>query len=145
MAQHRARFRGTFEHGLDDKGRMVLPAKIRAQLGETGVLGKLDGCLGLWTQEGFDDAADQLEAYVEAGQATTAALRTFIADAVEITPDQQGRVVIPQRLRAYAGLGGEVVITGRMKRAEIWDAATWAALSEEGDTDLASAVSTLRI
>jgi MraZ protein len=54
-------------------------------------------------------------------------------------------VVIPQRLRAYAGLGGEVVITGRMKRAEIWDAATWAALSEEGDTDLASAISTLRI
>jgi MraZ protein len=145
MAQHRARFVGTFEHGLDDKGRMVLPAKIRAQLGETGVLGKLDGCLGLWTQEGFDDAADQLEAHVEAGQATTAALRTFIADAVEITPDQQGRVVIPQRLRAYAGLGSEVVITGRMKRAEIWDAATWAALSEEGDTDLASAISTLRI
>ena len=56
MAEHRTRFFGTYEPRLDDKGRMVLPASIRAQLGETGVLGKLDGCLGLWTIEGFEEA-----------------------------------------------------------------------------------------
>lgn len=139
MAEQRPRFVGIYEHGLDEKGRMVLPAKIRAQLGETGVLGKLDGCLGLWTLEGFDLQADRLEELVAEGKATSGALRQFIAHAAEITPDAQGRVVIPSRLREYAGLGPEVVITGRMKRAEIWDAARWAGMSDENDEDLSRA------
>jgi MraZ protein len=145
MAEHRTRFVGTFEHGLDEKGRMVLPAKIRAQLGETGLLGKLDGCLGLWTPDGFDAAADQLEAKVDAGEASVRALRRFIADAHEIVPDQQGRIVIPERLRSYADLGANVVITGRMKRAEIWDAQRWTSMSDEDDADLANAIADLRL
>jgi MraZ protein len=136
MAEHGGRFLGTYEHGLDDKGRMVLPAKIRAQLGETGVLGKADGCLGLWTQEGFDVVTMQLEDKVEAGEATQRALRQFTSHAVEVTPDQQGRIVIPKTLRDYAGLGTEVVITGMRRRAEIWDAARWAAEDLERDDDL---------
>ena len=140
MAEHRTRFVGTYEHGLDDKGRMVLPAKIRAQLGETGMLGKLDGCLGLWSVDGFYDAYDQLEAEIETGKATSGAVRQFLADAHEVTPDQQGRIVIPQRLRLYARMGAEVVITGRMKRAEIWDAQAWAALSDVQDAELNDAV-----
>ena len=145
MEQRRARFVGTYEHGLDDKGRMVLPAKIRAQLGETGVLAKLDGCLGLWTQEGFDQVVDELAAHVSEGRATAAALRVFTADAAEVTPDQQGRIVIPQRLRTYADLNRDVVTTGRRERAEIWDAARWADLSAEGDADLAEAITSLRM
>jgi MraZ protein len=140
MAEQRTRFVGTYEHGLDDKGRMVLPSKIRAQLGETGVVAKLDVCLGLWTPEGFDEAADQLESEIETGRATTGALRQFIADAHEVTPDQQGRIVIPQRLRAFAGLGTDVVITGRMKRAELWDKRAWDQLSDAHDAELTSAV-----
>ncbi|MDP1819295.1 MAG: hypothetical protein Q8K58_05300 [Acidimicrobiales bacterium] len=143
MAEQRTRFVGTYEHGLDDKGRMVLPSKIRAQLGESGMLAKLDGCLGLWTIEGFDVAADQMEAEADAGRVTTGALRAFIADAHEIVPDQQGRIVIPSRLRQYADLGAEVVITGRMKRAEIWDAATWASMSDAHDQELNEAVKTI--
>lgn len=140
MAEHKARFVGTYEHGLDEKGRMVLPSKIRAQLGETGVVAKLDGCLGLWTPQGFDRAAEQLEAEIDTGRATTGALRVFIADAHEVTPDQQGRIVIPQKLRNFAQLGSEVVVTGRMKRAEIWDARTWNELSDGHDTELTAAV-----
>jgi MraZ protein len=140
MADQRARFVGTYEHGLDDKGRMVLPSKIRAQLGETGMLAKLDRCLGLWTPEGFERAADQLEAEIETGRATTGALRQFIADAHEVTPDQQGRIVIPQRLRTFADLGSDVVITGRMKRAELWDARVWSDLSDGHDEELTAAV-----
>jgi MraZ protein len=143
MAEQRARFVGTYEHGLDEKGRMVLPAKIRAQLGETGMLGKLDGCLGLWTLDGFDEAADQLEAAIGTEGVTMGAVRQFIADAHDVTPDQQGRIVIPQRLRTYASLGSEVVITGRMKRAEIWDARAWAALSDTQDQELTTAVQTI--
>jgi MraZ protein len=143
MTEQRTRFVGTFEHGLDEKGRMVLPAKIRAQLGETGMLAKLDGCLGLWTIEGFDAAADQMETEADAGRVTTGALRAFIADAHEIVPDQQGRIVIPSRLRLYAHLGSEIVITGRMKRAEIWDAGTWASMSDAHDAELNDAVKTI--
>lgn len=128
MAEHRTRFVGTHEHGLDDKGRMVLPAKIRAQLGESGMVGMADGCLGLWTIDGFDAIADRLAAAVEAREADPAVLRKFMAYAVEVTPDQQGRVVIPQVLRDHAGLGSEVVVNGRRDRAEIWDKAAWEAL-----------------
>lgn len=128
MAEQRTRFVGTHEHGLDDKGRMVLPAKIRAQLGETGMVGMADGCLGLWTVEGFDVIADRVAEKVEAGETSTAVLRKFMAFAAEVTPDQQGRVVIPQPLREYAGLGSEVVVNGRRDRAEIWAKERWDAL-----------------
>ncbi len=145
MAEHGARFLGTYEHGLDDKGRMVLPAKIRAQLGESGVLGKVDGCLGLWTHEGFDDVTMQLEDKVADGEATQGALRQFTSHAVEVTPDQQGRIVIPKGLRDYAGLGSEVVITGLRRRAEIWDAGAWAAANPERDDDLRDTFTRLRL
>ena len=128
MAEQRTRFVGTHEHGLDDKGRMVLPAKIRAQLGETGMVGMADGCLGLWTIDGFDAIADRLAAAVEEGAADPAVLRKFMAFAAEVTPDQQGRVVIPQVLRDHAGLGSEVVVNGRRDRAEIWAKDRWHAL-----------------
>ncbi len=120
MAEQRARFVGTYPHGLDDKGRMVLPAKIRAQLGESGMVGMADGCLGLWTVDGFDAIAERLAAADESGEADRTVLRKFMAYAAEVTPDQQGRVIIPQVLREYARLGNEVVINGRLDRAEIW-------------------------
>jgi MraZ protein len=139
MAEQRAHFIGTHEHGLDEKGRMVLPAKIRAQLGESGVIGKLDGCLGLWTHEGFLEVATVFEDAVE--DATTEdereealdAMRQFVGDAAEISPDQQGRIVINSTLREYAGLGSEVVIKGLIRRAEIWDRETWHAKAARGD------------
>lgn len=147
MAEHRTRFLGTFEPRLDEKGRMVLPARIRAQLGETGVLGKLDGCLGLWTVDGFFDMADRLQAEVDAGtgRVTGEAVRQFAAEAHEVMPDQQGRIVVPARLRDYAGLGSEVVVTGRIQRVEIWSAAAWAARAEASDVALTSAIQALGI
>ena len=147
MAEHRTRFVGTFEHGLDDKGRMVLPARIRAQLGETGLLGKLDGCIGLWTVDGFFEMADRLQAEVDAGTGRVSgeAVRQFAYEAHEVTPDQQGRIVVPARLRAYAGLGSDVVVTGRIQRVEIWSAAAFAARAEASDVALTSAIQALGI
>ena len=150
MAEQRTRFVGTHEHGLDDKGRMVLPAKIRAQLGETGMVGMADGCLGLWTVDGFDLIADRLAAAVEEGAADAAVLRKFMAFAAEVTPDQQGRVIIPQVLREHAGLGNEVVINGRLDRAEIWAKERWEALvnpdteATDDDADVGDAFAALR-
>ena len=152
MAEQRTRFVGTYPHGLDDKGRMVLPAKIRAQLGETGMVGMADGCLGLWTLEGFDTIADRLAAADEAGEADRGVLRKFMAFAAEVTPDQQGRVIIPQVLREHAQLGNEVVINGRLDRAEIWAKERWDALvgpetaaAAEDGADVGDAFATLRI
>ncbi len=133
MALERAQFIGTHEHGLDDKGRMVLPAKIRAQLGESGVISILGDCLGLWTHEGFLEVATILEDAVEDApneddrEEALDALRAFVGEAVEITPDQQGRIIINAGLREYAGLGKDVVIKGLIRRAEIWDRDTWLA------------------
>ncbi len=144
-------FIGTHEHGLDEKGRMVLPAKIRANLGETGVIAKLDGCLGLWTHEGFLDVAAVFEDAVEDAETdddreeALDAMRQFVGDAVEITPDQQGRIVINSTLRDYAGLGSEVVIKGLIRRAEIWDKATWLAKAERGDTAVTKKVRQLGV
>jgi MraZ protein len=142
----RAQFIGTAEHGLADKGRMVLPAKIRAQLGESGVIAKLDGCLGLWTHEGFLEVATVFEDAVEDAETDDAkadaldTMRRFVGDAVEITPDQQGRIVINSTLREYAGLGSEVVITGLIRRAEIWDRDAWYAKAERGDAGVGRTV-----
>jgi len=136
MAEQRTRFAGTYEHGLDDKGRMVLPARIRARLGESGMLAKLDDCIGLWTIDGYDEAADELAERVSVGTADMDALRQFTADAYEITPDQQGRIVIPQRLRGYAQLGAEVVVTGVISHVEIWDAERWSSGEERRDAAL---------
>jgi len=146
MAEQRTRFLGTYHHGIDEKGRMVLPAKIRAQLGETAILAKLDGCIGLFTPEGFDkvaarfeDALDEAEAADddEAIRKALKALRRFTADAVEVTPDQQGRIVIPAVLRAYAGLESEVVTNGVLRRAEIWAKERWEADEDESDQEVA--------
>ena len=125
MAELRNRFVGTYEHGLDDKGRMVLPAKIRGQLGETGMIGMADRCLGLWTLEGFDAITDRLAEAVDDGRAGRDVLQKFMALVAEVTPDAQGRVMIPQVLRTYAGLGSEVVVNGALSRVEIWAKETW--------------------
>ncbi|MEO7428910.1 MAG: hypothetical protein ABIY48_05960 [Acidimicrobiales bacterium] len=151
MADERGLFIGTHEHGLDEKGRMVLPAKIRAQLGESGVIAKLDGCLGLWTHEGFYEVATVFEDAVEDAETdddreqALDAMRQFVGDAAEITPDQQGRIVINSTLREYAGLGSEVVIKGLLRRAEIWDRATWNAKAERGDAAVSRNVRKLGI
>ena len=154
MAEQRTRFVGTYEHGLDDKGRMVLPAKIRGQLGETGMVAMADDCLGLWTIEGFDAIADRLAAAVEAKEVDASVLRVFMAFAVEVTPDAQGRVIIPQKLRDHARLGSEVVVNGRRDRAEIWAKERWDALvnpdtavTEDGTdgADVSGAFAALRI
>ena len=152
MAEQRTRFVGTYPHGLDDKGRMVLPAKIRGQLGETGMVGMAHNCLGLWTVDGFDAIADQLAAAVADGAVKREVLQKFMAYAAEVTPDAQGRVIIPQVLRTYAGLGSEVVVNGALDRAEIWAKETWESLVgsetdavQEEAADVGDAFAALRI
>jgi MraZ protein len=136
-------FVGTFEHSLDDKGRVVLPATFRSQLADKGFISQLDDCLGLWTDDGFDEIAQLLRQKVRDGEADQDAIRAFSSAAAEVRPDTQGRITIPQRLRAVAGLDRDVVVIGRIERVEIWDAARWQTVTATADESLSQAVRAL--
>lgn len=138
-------FVGTFEHALDGKGRVVLPVAFRHQLAERGIVSQYQGCLGLWTEDGFADVAARLTEKVRAGLAPQDAVRAFAADATEARPDAQGRIFLPQRLRDYAGLERDLVIIGAIDRAEIWDAGRWHDLRSAADESFAAAVNELGI
>lgn len=136
-------FVGTFEHALDDKGRVVLPSAFRAHLAEKGFLSQFDACLGLWTEEGFADVAQRLTDKIRAGDAPQEAMRAFAANAHEVRPDSQGRITIPQRLRDFAALERDVVVIGAIDRIEIWNAGRWQQRSTQADESLTQVVSEL--
>ncbi len=118
-------FVGTFEHSLDEKGRLVLPAAFRHDLAPGGFVGQLDRCLGVWSPEGFEDLVSRLNDRVKAREVNPMSLRALTANAADVKPDGQGRIFIPQRLRDFAGIGREAVVIGAFDRIEIWDLATW--------------------
>ena len=138
-------FVGTFEHSLDGKGRVVLPSQFRNELAGRGFIAQYQQCLGLWTREGFDEVANRLREKVREGLAPQNAVRALAANAVQVEPDAQGRILIPQRLREYAGLDRDVAVIGALDRIEIWDAARWRTLSAEADESLLAAVTDLGI
>jgi MraZ protein len=136
-------FVGTFEHSLDEKGRVVLPSTFRVQLIDKGFLSQWDRCLGLWTEEAFRDAADRLTEKIREGLAPQEALRAFASNAHEVRPDSQGRITIPQRLREFAQLDRDAVVIGAIDRIEIWDAGRWNDQSGIADDSLIQAVTAL--
>jgi MraZ protein len=136
-------FVGTFEHSLDDKGRVVLPSTFRAQMNDKGYLSQWDKCLGLWTEQDFSDVAKRLTEKIREGLAPQEAMRSFAANAHEVRPDSQGRITIPQRLREFARLEREAVVIGAIDRIEIWDAARWGDQSGIADDSLIQAVTAL--
>jgi MraZ protein len=89
--------------------------------------------------------AERLTEKIRSGLASQDALRAFSANAAEVKPDSQGRILVPQRLREFAGLDRDVVVIGAMQRIEIWDAARWSALSAHADESLVHAVTSLGI
>ena len=116
-------FIGKHERSLDDKGRLVLPSGFRHDVGDAGaVLAKWDRCLALWTKGKFMDVMGQLIEKVRAGEADDEVVRLFQSDAVPVQLDGQGRFVVSEELRAYAGITRDVTVIGQTDRIEIWDA-----------------------
>lgn len=136
-------FVGTFEHSLDEKGRVVLPSTFRVQLIDKGFLSQWDRCLGLWTEEDFADVANRLTEKIREGLAPQEAMRAFASNAHEVRPDSQGRITIPQRLRDFAHLDRDAVVIGAIDRIEIWDAGRWNDQSGIADDSLIQAVTAL--
>jgi len=131
-------FLGEHKHALDEKGRVILPAKFREPLTAGAYITKvLDGCLAVWTPEEFQAVANELNEKARRGPTERKVARSFFAGAVDVVPDRQGRIAIPQTLREFAGLEREVVVAGVFSRVEIWDAERWQRVNAEGERGLA--------
>ena len=120
---------GKYKHSVDEKGRLFVPSKLRDELGSTFyvTLG-LDHCLSVYTETGWQAILDKYNA-LPISQARK--MRFLFANAAKCEPDAQGRIVLPQKLRAYAHLEKDVVVIGVSNRAEIWNAEKWAEIEAE--------------
>lgn len=125
-----AGFFGEYEHSVDPKGRVILPAKFRDRFSERG--GYLsqhnEGCLALWTPDEFDNRMADMEETAREGTAQARnRARVWAARSYQVELDGQGRILIPPRLRDFARLEPEapVLITGAIDRVELWNPQTW--------------------
>lgn len=120
---------GQYQHNMDAKGRVTIPAKFREELGETFCVCRgIDGCLFALSMEQWDKLAASL---TEKPMAQARALqRAFFSTVEEVTPDKQGRILLPPNLRALGGLEKDVTVVGMMTRAEIWDTGRWEAYNQ---------------
>ncbi len=123
------KFYGRFEHSVDPKGRVILPAKFRAHFEHGGFLTQYhQGCLALWTPEEFELQSAVLEASQNLGPAERNLARVWAAGTQEAEVDRQGRVAIAPPLRVFAQLDVEsgVLVMGAINRIELWSPARWA-------------------
>ena len=125
-------FSGAFPHSMDAKGRLVLPARFRSQLGVSLTVTKgLDRCLWLFPDEAWRRVSSQLTAETLGGPDLLALQRFFLGSAADAGPDEQGRIALPTLLREYAGIEKEVVTVGMGSRLEIWSRERWDAYQAE--------------
>ena len=137
-------FLGTHTPRLDDKGRLILPAKFRDELAGGVVITKgQERCLYVFPMPEFQRIAGQLREAPVTNKAARAYSRVFFASAHDEVPDKQGRVTIPAHLREYAALDRELVVIGASTRVEIWDRQSWEdylAASEDEFADIEEGV-----
>lgn len=120
---------GQFSHNIGAKGRLFIPASLRKELGQTfHVTVGQDHCLSVYSDESWAAFMARLK---ELSYNEVKKLRALFAYAADCEPDSQGRILIPAKLREYAGLTKEVVVVGSFDRAEIWSAERWAAIENE--------------
>jgi MraZ protein len=127
-------FMGEYQHTIDAKGRIILPAKFREALGEQFVATKgLDNCLFVYPLEEWAIIESKLKQLPFTNADARAFVRFFFAGAAECEADKQGRVLIPTNLRDYAKLDKDIVIVGVSTRIEIWSKEVWEKYSSEAE------------
>jgi len=125
-------FMGEYQHTIDSKGRLIMPAKFREELGESFVLTRgLDNCLFVYPLPEWAALEKKLKALPFTRSDARAFTRFFFSGATECELDKQGRVLIPNNLREHAKLQKDVVIIGVSSRVEIWSAEVWQHYCEE--------------
>ena len=122
-------FVGEYSHTIDDKGRLTIPAKFRDELeGGVVITRGLDGCLWAYPRYEWEKLAEKISQQPSTNQAVRNFVRFMFSSAFDSIPDRQGRVIIPQNLRDYAGIQNEATVIGVMNRVEIWKPAKWTAV-----------------
>jgi MraZ protein len=131
-------FLGTHTPKLDEKGRLILPAKFRDELAPGLVITKgQERCLVVWPTSEFSEYASKLRTAAQTNSSVRAYTRVFFSSAYDESPDKQGRVTVPTSLREYAGLDRECVVVGADTRIEIWDSVAWAEYLEKAEPGFA--------
>jgi len=127
-------FIGEYQHNLDDKGRLAIPAKFRAILKKGAVVTKgLDNCLFLYSKEQFSQIAAKFAALPISQAKARAFSRHMLAGAMDVDFDNQGRITLPDYLRKFSSLKKKVVIAGLYNHLEIWDETTWLKYKSESE------------
>lgn len=117
---------GEYEHSLDAKGRLIMPAKLREDIGEKFIITKgLDGCLFGFSQSEWTNFEEKLKTLPLTNKNARDFVRFFLSGATECEIDKQGRFLIAGNLRQYANLEKEVAIIGVGTRIEIWNKEKW--------------------
>ena len=129
-------FMGEYNHVIDAKGRLIIPARFRELLGEEFILTKgLDGCLSIYPMDAWEAFETKLRALPLTNKNARTFTRFFVAGATNCELDKQGRILVPQTLREFAGLEKEVVLTGNLDRIEIWSKEKWSENCDYDDMD----------
>lgn len=119
-------FYGEYQHSVDPKGRVIVPAKFREGLGEKFIVTKgLDNCLFAYSPSEWTNLEAKLKSLPMTNKDARAFIRFFFAGATECEVDKQGRILIPQNLREYAAIEKDVYVIGVSTRVEIWDKTKW--------------------
>ena len=119
-------FIGEYTHSIDEKGRLAVPVKFRTELERGAVVTKgIDQCLVLYTLKEWNALAEKISQLPMNHANTRAISRLLLAGAMDVQLDKQGRVILPDYLRKYAGLGKKAIVAGLYNRIEIWDEAAW--------------------
>lgn len=128
---------GEYSHSIDAKGRIIVPAKFRTELGEKFIITKgFDGCLYGYSLEEWNGIEEKIKTLpLITGKDARNFTRFFFSSAIECELDSQGRILVSQALREHAGLEKEIVIIGVSTRIEIWSKSKWEEYNNEQDSD----------
>ncbi|MCQ2547528.1 MAG: division/cell wall cluster transcriptional repressor MraZ [Clostridia bacterium] len=126
-------FMGTYYNSIDEKNRMIVPSKHRDQLGGKCILAKgIDQCLNIYTMEDWQKQVEKLMTLPQSNSKVRRYIRDFAGNAVECSFDKQGRINIPNELKAYAGIDKDLVTIGAITKVEIWSKEVWEAPNNVG-------------
>src|SRR5688572_18762750 len=119
-------FIGEYQHTIDDKGRIAFPVKFRKDLSKGAVVTRgIDTCLSIYTLEEWQKLATQVAALPMSQANARAFSRLMLSGAMDMVPDAQGRITVPEYLRQYAAMDKEVVLVGLYTRLELWSKTNW--------------------
>ena len=138
-------FMGTTYNSIDDKNRLIVPSRLRSELGNRCVMTKgLDTCLNIYTMSSWEKQMEKISRMPESDPKVRAFIRHFCGNAVECELDKQGRIVIPQELKTYAEIDRDLVTMGAMSKIEVWSRPLWDSPENDSKMDKEEFASALK-